>query len=45
MTDASYVIGGWILTGVVLGGYGWRLAAKTRQARKALPPDDRQPWK
>ncbi len=44
MTDASYVITGWALTGVVLAGYGWRLASRTRRARRLLPPGERPPW-
>ena len=44
MTDAGYVLGGWALTGVVLAGYVGRLWARTRRARKLLPPDERAPW-
>ena len=37
MTDAGYVIAGWLLTGVVLGGYTTTLALRLRRARKSLP--------
>jgi hypothetical protein len=37
MTDAGYVIAGWLLTGVVLGGYTATLALRLRRARKSLP--------
>ena len=41
MTDAGYVIGGWALTGLAIGGYVGRLWARTRRARRFLPPDER----
>ena len=44
MTDAAYVIGGWVLTAGVLGGYAARIAAKSRRARKVIPPEERPPW-
>ena len=44
MTDAGYVVGGWVLTGAVLAGYVVRLWARTRRARHLLPPEDRSPW-
>ena len=37
MTDAGYVIAGWLLTGVVLGGYAASLTLRLRRARKSLP--------
>jgi hypothetical protein len=40
MTDAGYVIGGWSLTGLVIAGYVGRLWARTRRARRFLPPDE-----
>ena len=45
MTDAGYVFGGWALTAAVLGGYVARLWARSRRARRNLPPsEDRRPW-
>ena len=35
MTDAGYVIAGWSLTAVVLGGYTIRLALRLRRAEAA----------
>jgi hypothetical protein len=40
VTDAGYVIGGWTLTGVAIAGYVGRLWARSRRARRFLPPDD-----
>lgn len=37
MTDAGYVITGWVLTGVVLGSYAVLLSVRLRRARKSLP--------
>jgi hypothetical protein len=44
MTDAGYVLGGWALTGAVLTYYVGRLWARSRRARKLLPPEERPPW-
>lgn len=44
MTDAGYVLGGWVLSAAVLGGYLARLLARTRRARQMLPPEERSPW-
>jgi hypothetical protein len=44
MTDAGYVLGGWVLTGVALAGYVGRLWTRSRRARKLLPPEERGPW-
>ena len=44
MTDAGYVLGGWGLTGAVLAAYVARLWARTRRARKLVPPEDGSPW-
>ena len=44
MTDAGYVLGGWALTGAALAGYVARLWARTRRARKLLPPGEQPPW-
>ncbi|HET9772284.1 MAG TPA: hypothetical protein VFS16_15425 [Acidimicrobiia bacterium] len=46
MTDAGYVIGGWALTGAAIAGYVGRLWARSRRARRLLPPDeqDRAGW-
>jgi hypothetical protein len=40
VTDAAYVIGGWSLTGVAIAGYVGRLWARSRRARRLLPPDE-----
>jgi len=47
MTDAGYVIGGWTLTAAAIGGYVARLWARTRRARRLLPPDEegRSGWR
>jgi hypothetical protein len=39
MTDAGYVVTGWVLTAVVLAGYWASIARRTRRARRTLPPD------
>ena len=39
MTDAGYVVTGWVLTAVVLAGYWASIARRTRRARRSLPPD------
>ena len=36
---AEYVIGGWVLTGAVLGAYWVRLRQRTRRAERSLPPE------
>jgi hypothetical protein len=38
MTDAGYVVTGWVLTAVVLAGYWASIALRTRRARRTLPP-------
>ncbi|HEV7688835.1 MAG TPA: hypothetical protein VGQ80_19830 [Acidimicrobiia bacterium] len=43
MTDAGYVIGGWTLTGVAIASYVGRLWARSRRARRLLPPDEQGP--
>ena len=35
MTDVGYVIAGWSIGGVVLGGYTIRLARRLRRAERA----------
>ncbi|HZP30203.1 MAG TPA: hypothetical protein VFC99_14715 [Acidimicrobiia bacterium] len=39
MRFAEYVIGGWVLTGAVLGGYWLRLRQRIRRAERTLPPE------
>jgi hypothetical protein len=34
MTDAGYVIAGWAITAVVLGGYTLRIIMRTRHAQR-----------
>lgn len=43
MTDAGYVIGGWTVTALAIGGYVGRLWLRTRRARRLLPPDEQGP--
>jgi len=38
MTDAGYVITGWVLTAVVLAAYWGSIARRTRRARRSVPP-------
>jgi hypothetical protein len=38
MTDAGYVITGWVLTALVLAGYWASIARRTRRARRSSPP-------
>lgn len=40
MTDAGYVVTGWVLTAVVLAGYWVSIARRTRRARRSLPPEE-----
>jgi hypothetical protein len=40
MTDAGYVVTGWVLTAVVLAGYWLSIARRTRRARRSLPPEE-----
>ena len=40
MTDAAYVVTGWVLTAVVLAGYWASIARRTRRARRSLPPEE-----
>ena len=41
MTDAGYVVTGWVLTAVVLAGYWASIARRARRARRTLAPDQR----
>ena len=34
MTDAGYVVSGWVITGAAVGGYLARLWVRTRRAKK-----------
>ncbi len=40
MSDAGYVVTGWVLTAVVLAGYWASIARRTRRARRSLPPEE-----
>lgn len=40
MTDAGYVVTGWVLTAVVLAGYWASIARRFRRARRSLPPEE-----
>jgi hypothetical protein len=44
MTDAGYVIAGYVVTGAVLAAYTARLLWRGRSAAKALPPEERR-WR
>jgi hypothetical protein len=37
VSDAGFVITGWVLTAVAIGGYWVRLAQRTRRARRSHP--------
>ena len=37
MTDAGFVITGWVLTGFALGAYWVSIVRRTRRARRTLP--------
>lgn len=39
MTDAGYVVTGWVLTAAVLAAYWASIARRTRRARRSLPPE------
>ena len=39
MTDAGYVLSGWVVTGAALGGYLVRLWVRARRARQLLGGD------
>ena len=43
MTDAAYVVTGWVLTAVVLAVYWASIARRTRRARRNLPPGQTPP--
>ena len=43
MTDAGYVVAGWVATGGVLGAYTWFVRARIKRAA-ASPPEERPPW-
>jgi hypothetical protein len=38
MTDAGFVITGWVLTAAVLAAYWGSIARRTRRARRSVPP-------
>ncbi len=40
MTDAGFVLTGWVLTGAVLAAYWASIARRTRRARRSLPPGE-----
>jgi hypothetical protein len=40
MTDAGYVVTGWVLTAVVLAVYWASIARRIRRARRSLPPEE-----
>jgi hypothetical protein len=40
VTDAAYVISGWVITSAALGGYLTRVLIRTRRARKLLGAED-----
>jgi hypothetical protein len=40
MTDAGYVVTGWVLTAVVLAGYWASIARRSRRARRSLPTEE-----
>jgi len=36
MTDAGFVLVGWVLTGVAVSGYRLRIGQRSRRARRSL---------
>lgn len=42
MTDAGYVISGWAITGAAIAAYVGRIWARSRKARRLLPPEDQR---
>ncbi len=42
MTDAGYVIAGWIITVGVLGAYGATLVRRGRKLSRIVPPEERR---
>ena len=45
MTDAGYVLSGWLITGAALGGYLSRVLIRARRARNLLGPDEADKWR
>lgn len=45
MTDAGYVISGWVITGAGMGAYLARLWLRTRRARKLLGAEGEARWR
>jgi hypothetical protein len=43
MTDAGFVVTGWVLTAAVLAAYWASIARRTRRARRSLPPSPNPP--
>jgi hypothetical protein len=43
MTDAGFVITGWVLTAAVLAAYWASIARRTRRARRSVPPGHTPP--
>lgn len=41
MTDIGYIIAGYAITAVALGGYWFRLILRTRRAEQPIPPEER----
>jgi hypothetical protein len=44
VTDAGYVVAGWVATGGVLGAYAWLMRVRIKRAARELPPEERPPW-
>jgi hypothetical protein len=45
VTDAAYVLGGWAVTAVVLGGYTARVILRSRKLRRmAAPTGEDREW-
>ena len=45
MTDAGYVISGWVVTGAALGGYLARLWVRARRATRLLGAGEGDGWR
>jgi hypothetical protein len=44
VTDAGYVVAGWVATGGVLGAYALLIRVRIKRAARELPPEERPPW-
>ncbi len=45
MTDAGYVLSGWVITACALGGYLARIWTRSRRARRLLGTEEGDGWR